>query len=72
MGSEQDKKEYLELIERVRKVSSTAARYMEKEARELPTFYPSCSLASAFAWDETEYGHGFWDEIDEMIRKDQP
>ena len=61
--------EYSGLIDRVRKIDSKAADYMENGARALQGFSPGVLLLSCFAWSDTPQGHPYWKALDIAVEK---
>ena len=59
--------DYIELIDRVRKIDGEAADYLETEAKELRDFKESDQLTECFYWDESEQGFDYWDEIADKL-----
>jgi len=61
--------EYSGLIDRVRKIDSKAADYMQSEARALLRFSPGVSLLNCFAWSDTPQGRPYWKALDATVEK---
>lgn len=63
-------KKYQKLVEQVRVVDEDAAKYLETDAKQLPTFSSNCSfgtgqtgLKTIFTWLEAPQGIDYWIDI---------
>ena len=63
-------KDYVDLIERVKKISPFAADYLKEKAINLPEFGYDSELAGCFYWGDTPQGHDYWRIIDKIVRGD--
>lgn len=64
--------QYRQLIERVRKIDSVAAEYMEGPGREQERCNPRADLSEVMVWSETPQGYEYWADIDRKIRATPP
>jgi hypothetical protein len=69
--SQEDELAYLELINKVAKISIEAAVYMQHEMRELESFEPDGSLWCVITWQDTPQGHTYWAKITSQIEKEE-
>ena len=56
-------KDYVELVEKVRKIDKEAALFMEDEVTSFDNVDFTSSLGSAFTWSETPQGHRYWENL---------
>jgi hypothetical protein len=63
--------EYADLIERVRKIDSEAADYMEEEAPKLCDFNESNVLWDCFIWMHTPQGTDYWADISDKLGENE-
>ena len=56
-------REYLRLIEKVREIDEDAAKYLEKDAREIDGFCLSGQLKGCMTWVNTPQGQEYWSII---------
>jgi hypothetical protein len=60
---------YEKLIERVRKINSDAAKYLETEAKDLPNFMEVDDLCCVMEWKLTPQGHDYWSSINKILER---
>lgn len=61
--------EYVNLIERVRKIDPEAAEYLSGPAREVESFNPWGEIDGLFLWKNTPQGPKYWRALMIRLRK---
>ena len=67
--SDQDRQDYLDLVEEVRQFNPAAAEAMEVISRnEAFNFHPDADLRLCFIWDQTLEGAEYWTNLEREIQ----